>query len=44
MAGVIACLVSVLLGGPLMSVLAIPILGSLRFSGVLPEWFRTRSA
>ena len=37
-------LLNLLLGGPLMSVLAIPILGSLRFSGVLPEWFRTRSA
>ena len=37
-------LLNLLLGGPLMSVLAIPILGSLRFSGVLPGWFQARGA
>lgn len=37
-------LLNLLCGGPLMSVLAIAILGSLRFSTPLPEWFRSRAA
>lgn len=35
-------LLNLLLGGPLMSVLAIPILGSLHFSRVLPDWFHAQ--
>lgn len=32
-------LLNLALGGPLMSILAIPVLGSLHFSGALPAWF-----
>jgi hypothetical protein len=37
-------LLNLLCGGPLMSLLAIAILGSLRFSKPLPEWFQCRAA
>lgn len=37
-------LTNLLCGGPLMSVLAIAILASLRFSRQIPDWFRSRAA
>jgi hypothetical protein len=37
-------LLNLLCGGPLMSVLAIAILGSLRFSKQIPDWFRRAAA
>jgi hypothetical protein len=40
----IMLLLNLLCGGPLMSLLAIAILGSLRFSKQIPDWFRSRVA
>jgi hypothetical protein len=37
-------LVNLLCGGPLMSLLAIPLLGALRFGTALPGWFRSHRA
>lgn len=37
-------LLNLLCGGPLMSLLSIGILGSLRFSKLLPAWFHARAA
>jgi hypothetical protein len=37
-------LLNLLCGGPLMSLLSIGILGSLRFKKSLPEWFQARAA
>lgn len=37
-------LLNLLTGGPLMSLLSIAILGSLRLSKPLPEWFQARTA
>ncbi len=37
-------LTNLLCGGPLMSVLAIAILASLRFGKQIPDWFRSRAA
>lgn len=37
-------LVNLLCGGPLMSLLAVPLLGTLRFGTALPAWFRAPRA
>lgn len=37
-------LANLLCGGPLLSLLAIPLLGALRFGTALPGWFRARAA